>query len=67
MADFGERTNSNEEPSTIEATTVTVICRFLHLSITMFLLENVMTGLAYTTELVTTLWHYMKRHHLSQK
>ena len=64
---FGEITNSNEEPSSTEATTVTAICKFLHVSITMLPLENVMTGLAYKTELVPTLWHYMKQCHLSQK
>ena len=50
-----------------EAAVVTAVCRFLHVSITMLPLENVMTGLAYTTELVPTLWQYIKRCHLSQK
>ena len=64
---FGECTNSNEEPSSTEAEVANTVCIFLHVSITMIPLENVMTGLAYTTELVRTLWQYMKRCHLSQK
>ena len=43
---------SNDKPSIIEAV-VPAICTFLHVSITMFLLENVMTRLAYTIELGT--------------
>ena len=67
MSGFVECTNSNEKPSSTEAAVVTAVCRFLHVSITMLPLENVMTGLAYTTELVPTLWQYIKRCHLSQK
>ena len=67
MSHFGECTNTNEEPSSTEAVVVTAVCRFLHVSITMLPLENVMTGLAYTTELVPTLWQYIRRCHLSQK
>jgi hypothetical protein len=44
---------SNDKPSIIEAVVVPAICTFLHVSITMFLLENVMTRLAYTIELGT--------------
>ena len=64
---FGECANSNEEPSSTEAEVANTVCIFLHVSITMSPLENVMTGLAYTTELVPTLWQYMKQCHLSQK
>jgi hypothetical protein len=72
---------SNDKPSIIEAVVVPAICTFLHVSITMLLLENVMTGLAYTIELVPNvmtglaytielvplLCHYIKRCHLSQR
>ena len=52
---FGECTNSNEEPSSTEAEVANAVCIFLHVSITILPLENVMTVLAYTTELVRTL------------
>lgn len=52
---FGECTNSNKEPSSTEAEVANAVCIFLHVSITMIPLENVMTGLAYATELVPTL------------
>lgn len=66
ISGFGDGTVM-EGPSEKEAAAVTAVCAFLHVSITMLPLENVMTGLAYTTELVPTLWHYMKRCHLSQR
>lgn len=66
ISGFGDSTFT-EGPSVKEAAAVTALCAFLHVSITMLPLENVMTGLAYTTELVPTLWHYMKRCHMSQR
>eukprot|EP01018_Ginkgo_biloba_P026105 Gb_04194 [translate_table: standard] len=59
--------SSKEGPSDIEAAAVGAVCAFLHVTFTILPLERVMTGLAYTTELVPTLWHYMKRCHLSQR
>ncbi|KAH9311826.1 hypothetical protein KI387_026861, partial [Taxus chinensis] len=60
-------TTSNEGPSDAEAAAVTAVCAFLHVTFTVLPLERFMTGLAYTTELVPTLWCYMKRCHLSHR
>jgi len=44
-------------PSNKKETVVTVVYVFLHDSIAMSPLDNVMTGVEYTTKVVPTLWH----------
>lgn len=52
---------------TKEVEAVGSICAFLHVTFSTLPLERIMTGLAYRTELVRTLWNFIKRCHESQR
>lgn len=48
-------------PSDIEATSVSEICAFLHATVSILPRSRVNTGLAYSTQLIPQLWHYIER------
>lgn len=48
-------------PSDIEASTVNEVCAFLYATISILPSSGVIMGLAYNTQLVSRLWHYMER------
>ncbi|KAK3137442.1 hypothetical protein QOZ80_5BG0452280 [Eleusine coracana subsp. coracana] len=50
-------------PSDAEVEAVGSICAFLHVTFNTFPLERIMTVLAYRTEIVPALWHFIKRCH----
>ncbi|KAL6608257.1 hypothetical protein ACP70R_041320 [Stipagrostis hirtigluma subsp. patula] len=54
-------------PSDAEVEAVGSICAFLHVTFNTFPLERIMTVLAYRTEIVPTLWNFVKRCHDSRR
>ncbi|KAL4202208.1 hypothetical protein AMTRI_Chr02g262500 [Amborella trichopoda] len=50
-----------------EIRAIGAVCAFLHMIFTILPLERIMTGLAYTTELVPLLWKFIKCCHENQK
>eukprot|EP00262_Sarcandra_glabra_P021052 TRINITY_DN8660_c0_g1_i1.p1 TRINITY_DN8660_c0_g1~~TRINITY_DN8660_c0_g1_i1.p1 ORF type:complete len:1037 (+),score=192.54 TRINITY_DN8660_c0_g1_i1:201-3311(+) len=50
-----------------EVAAVGAVCSFLHVIFDIFPLQSIVTGLAYRTELVPILWHFMKRCHEKQR
>ncbi|XP_078443992.1 ubiquitin protein ligase 6 isoform X2 [Wolffia australiana] len=63
---FGATTGTNNQSSDMsakEVSAVGAVCSFLHVAFTVLPLEQVMTGLAYRTELVHVLWSFIKRCH----
>lgn len=57
----------DEGPGDKEVAAVGAACAFLHVAFNTLPLECIMTVLAYRTELVQLLWHYMKRCHEIRK
>ncbi|KAH9683973.1 E3 ubiquitin-protein ligase UPL6 [Citrus sinensis] len=57
----------DEGPGDKEVAAVGAACAFLHVAFNTLPLEHIMTVLAYRTELVQLLWHYMKRCHEIRK
>ncbi|TKY54285.1 E3 ubiquitin-protein ligase UPL6 [Spatholobus suberectus] len=54
-------------PNDRDVTAVDAVCGFLYVTLNKLPLERIMTVLAYRTELVPTLWNFMKRCHENQK
>lgn len=46
-----------------EVAAIGAICSFLHVAFNILPLEQIMTGLAYRTELVYILWNFIKQCH----
>ena len=46
-----------------DASAVSAICSFLYVAFTVLPLENIMTGIAFSTELIHILWNFIKRCH----
>ncbi|KAK8471005.1 hypothetical protein PHAVU_003G118500 [Phaseolus vulgaris] len=59
--------DSDYGPEDREVTAVDAVCGFLHVTFSKLPLERIMTVLAYRTELVVTLWNFMKKCHENQK
>jgi len=59
--------DSDYGPKDGEVTAVDAVCGFLHVTFSKMPLERIMTVLAYRTELVVTLWNFMKKCHENQK
>ncbi|XP_071706652.1 E3 ubiquitin-protein ligase UPL6 [Rutidosis leptorrhynchoides] len=59
--------SSKDKNKDNEAAAVGAVCSFLHVTFTIIPLENVMTVLAYRTELVSVLWSFIKRSHVDKK
>ncbi|RDY09330.1 E3 ubiquitin-protein ligase UPL6 [Mucuna pruriens] len=55
------------KPNDRDVTAVDAVCGFLYVTFNKLPLERIMTVLAYRTELVPTLWNFMKRYHENQK
>ncbi|MQL88230.1 hypothetical protein Taro_020781 [Colocasia esculenta] len=53
-------------PSHDEVAAIGAICAFLHVAFNVLPLEQIMTGLAYRTELVHVLWNFIKQCHENQ-
>ncbi|XP_073101038.1 E3 ubiquitin-protein ligase UPL6 isoform X3 [Elaeis guineensis] len=58
-ADISDR----DGPSSEEVEAISAVCAFLHVTFNTLPLALLMTGLAYRTELVPTLWNFIKRCH----
>lgn len=58
---------SDYGPNDRDVTAVDGVCGFLNVTFNKLPLERIMTVLAYRTELVPTLWNFMKRCHENQK
>lgn len=56
-----------EGPHGKEVVAVGAACAFLHVTFNILPLEQIMTVLAYRTELVPVLWKFMKQCHENQK
>ncbi|CAJ1940760.1 unnamed protein product [Sphenostylis stenocarpa] len=65
--DISSVNGSDYGPNDREVTAVDAVCGFLHVTFSKLPLERIMTVLAYRTELVLTLWNFMKRCHENQK
>ncbi|XP_020230204.1 E3 ubiquitin-protein ligase UPL6 isoform X2 [Cajanus cajan] len=58
---------SDYGPNDRDATALDAICGFLYVTFNKLPLERIMTVLAYRTELVPSLWNFMKQCHENQK
>ncbi|URE02379.1 HECTc, partial [Musa troglodytarum] len=54
-------------PSNVEVEAISAVCTFLHVTFCTLPHELIMTLLAYRTELLPTLWNYIKRCHENQR
>uniref|UniRef100_A0A1D1YSC8 HECT-type E3 ubiquitin transferase n=1 Tax=Anthurium amnicola TaxID=1678845 RepID=A0A1D1YSC8_9ARAE len=53
----------SSDPSHEEVAAISAICTFLHVTFNVLPLEQIMTSLAYRTELVDVLWNFIKQCH----